>query len=700
LRGPSLLYHGPFERLTSFSLINRRLAAGLRAKGWDLTAMASDRTAGGARRAPLPDVYLFHGHPYDVTDAPGRLNVFLLPYDYARFVPADRHLAPRLNACFDRLVAPSHFTGDACERSGVTIPIDVCPHGVDPREIHPGAPPIAWPSSRAFRFLYLGGVYERKGSDLLLRAYLREFTARDDVSLLVKGFSYAHLQPWVRAQMDGLGVGRPGAPEIVYEYGEAPSVAGYYTAAHVGVFPFRGEGFGLPVLECLASGRPVIVTRGCGPLDFCREPFARFLDARPVRREGREQLEPDLGALRRHMREAYQAGPVPAAVQARIHASVAGLTWAHAVERLDTLLRDAWARRAPRRAVHATPTSATRRPSRVAFAFFATGQTSWRKTSLRIDAALRRRFPGYASLPFARPALPPRTDVVVGQSGFCLEAFRAARDANPHARRLLHRGSGPLETVLAITNGERRRCGVPPLDTPPIERWRHREEAALADTIVVESTVCRELFLRAGHPARKVRVLSPGIDVPDRRRARLVGARDPIRFLFVGTDPFRKGARLLLEAWARLRPARAELVCVAAQELLASRRILRLLVGSPEIRVLPPLGYRSFLALYEQVDCVLQPSLEDGFAYAVAEGMARGLPAVVSTATGVRDLVVDGENGCVVRSGSVADLERALANLSEARRRLAAMGDAARATARQYPWRRFEAGLVDLVEER
>jgi len=57
------------------------------------------------------------------------------------------------------------------------------------------------------------------------------------------------------------------------------SDAGLYTACDCFVHPFRGEGFGLPIVEAMACGLPVIVT-GAGPaLDYANEETAYLIPA-------------------------------------------------------------------------------------------------------------------------------------------------------------------------------------------------------------------------------------------------------------------------------------------------------------------------------------------------------------------------------------------------------------------------------------
>ena len=128
-RRETLLLNGATTGLSSFALVNRRLAAGLAWAGYDVWPGDADALVD---RPELPDVCLTHGHPYDAGLAPGRVNVFFLQYDYARLRRADRALRDGLNARFDLCVVPSRFVRDACVASGVTIPLVVCPLGVPP----------------------------------------------------------------------------------------------------------------------------------------------------------------------------------------------------------------------------------------------------------------------------------------------------------------------------------------------------------------------------------------------------------------------------------------------------------------------------------------------------------------------------------------------------------------------------------------
>jgi glycosyltransferase involved in cell wall biosynthesis len=685
----TVLLHGKMDVFCSFSLVNRRIVEGLAARGYRVSVLPGDRLAADEPVPDEPDVYLTHDFPYDYVDAPGAFNVFVLAHEYFRFSRDERILATRLNACFDLLVVASHFTRRACEASGVTIPILVCPWGADRAEFAPTAPPESLPTRKTFRFVYVGGAFERKGLDVLVRAFREEFSDADDVALVIKAFSYEWRRRWSeRVLADGV---RAGGPEVVYRHGVAPSVAGYYTAADTGVFPFRGEGFGLPILECLAAGTPVIVTGGGAADDFCTDANARFIRATRATTAGRIHLEPDRRHLRRLMREAFLAGPPDPARRAQVSRSVAEFTWARSTEILAQAFEVGLAAKRVRQAGRPA------RRARVGWAHWSRGQVGWAHVAWHVDRALRAHGRAYRAVDRHHGPWPGRLDVVLGQSGHALEQFAEARRLHPGARLVLVRGDIAFEEAIAITDREMERCGVESraqLLRRPMGRWRDRREQELADVVVVWSRIARRSFAERGWPGERVHTVPLGMEA---RRVRRRRPGDLVRFLFVAREPFRAGIRLLLQAWDELRLPRAELVCVAGPTVTESETLLRRLVRNPGIRLLRPLPYRRLLALYAAADCLVAPSLGDGFAMPVAEGMGYGTPAIVSSRSGISEILSHLHDAYVVEGGSVEALRSALAFMAENRQRMRTMGAAALDTARRHPWSRFETAVADLA---
>jgi glycosyltransferase involved in cell wall biosynthesis len=67
---------------------------------------------------------------------------------------------------------------------------------------------------------------------------------------------------------------------------------GLYTACQCLVHPYRGEGFGLPIVEAMACGLAVIVPRHGACLDYCDDASAYLVKAKEVR-----MLEPRVGDI-------------------------------------------------------------------------------------------------------------------------------------------------------------------------------------------------------------------------------------------------------------------------------------------------------------------------------------------------------------------------------------------------------------------
>jgi glycosyltransferase involved in cell wall biosynthesis len=157
---------------------------------------------------------------------------------------------------YDAVFTPTQFCYRALVESGLKTPVHVWGHGMDP-EIFPYVEPK---SNRPFTFLWYGDENRRKGYDLFLKAFSE--------------LKIPNVRAWVR----GPGSGRLSAlsdyhrsnPNIVFDTGVTPpeQLKEMMAEADVFVGPHRGEGFGLGGLEAMACGRPAIMTRWSGPLDY------------------------------------------------------------------------------------------------------------------------------------------------------------------------------------------------------------------------------------------------------------------------------------------------------------------------------------------------------------------------------------------------------------------------------------------------
>jgi glycosyltransferase involved in cell wall biosynthesis/ADP-heptose:LPS heptosyltransferase/predicted Zn-dependent protease/GT2 family glycosyltransferase len=206
----------------------------------------------------------------------------------------------------DEIWAPSEYVRRVYVESGVDPrKVHVVPNGIDPELFRPNAKPMPLATRKKFKFLFVGGTIPRKGPDLLLKAYLERFTVADDVCLVIKDFGgqsvYAGqtFESQIRATQS-----RSDAPEILYLNKDLSpeSLPGLYTACDCLVHPYRGEGFGLPVLEAMACGLPVIVTGGGSTDDFATDDFAYRLPAL------RKSLGPSVSGLRL-VREGWMLEP-------------------------------------------------------------------------------------------------------------------------------------------------------------------------------------------------------------------------------------------------------------------------------------------------------------------------------------------------------------------------------------------------------
>jgi glycosyltransferase involved in cell wall biosynthesis len=165
-----------------------------------------------------------------------------------------QHLVPRSVARADVVVCPAEATArDVAEYFRLPPErVRVTPLGVDPEWRYATPPPAGWLAARGLPpsyVLFVGAQEPRKGLPWLVAAHTAARAAEPDV-----------VPPLVLAGPSGWGeaIDAPGAHRTGYlaDADLRTLVAG----ASCVVLPSRYEGFGLPLLEAMATGRPVVAS--------------------------------------------------------------------------------------------------------------------------------------------------------------------------------------------------------------------------------------------------------------------------------------------------------------------------------------------------------------------------------------------------------------------------------------------------------
>jgi glycosyltransferase involved in cell wall biosynthesis len=401
------------------------------------------------------------------------------------------------------VIVPTRFVAQVCRASGVTAPVEVVPEGVDPAvyryEPREGREGVTT--------LMVGTLVGRKHVAEGVAAWKLAFAADPTARLIVKArFRAGRLEA--------------GDPRIRVVDAEEPSrgIAHWYRQADV-LLALGNEGFGLPLVEGMATGLPVVALAAEGQLDVCREAPDLLLPVPPARFEPFMDLEsgrcgvcavPDVDAA------AAQLRWVGAHREEAAELGRAASSWAHRH-------RDVWAK-GPRilevMEHHAHP----RRPLRRLRTIWAPGRAG------------RGGVAGY-------------TAELVAALGPGIRVSPAAPD--PAAVRLLHLQHEPGrldDTDLAARLRRARDRGVPVVVTghavaPDAAPWEAAADALVALTGMGAGR------LRARWPGRRVELIPRGCPTwfppRKRRRGRVVGALGDLDGS--GSDGHR-GAVALLEA--------------------------------------------------------------------------------------------------------------------------------------------------------
>lgn len=267
-----------------------------------------------------------------------RLNVGRIMFETDRLPEGWAQACNRM----DRIWVPSEFNRETFVRGGVaTEKIRVVPETMDFAPYDPSVPPLTIGEVGGFNFLSVFEWIYRKGWDVLLQAYLEEFSADEDVCLIIKthsaqGYSLEQMLQMAQERMQKFGHSiEQRRPNIIFYDKNLPAadMPRLYRASDCFVLPTRGEGWGRPFMEAMAMGLPTIGTNWSGHtafmtasnsylLDFQLAPVSESAYGEMRQYRGHWWAEPDVSHLRYLMRHVFTNSEEARAVGARARADV------------------------------------------------------------------------------------------------------------------------------------------------------------------------------------------------------------------------------------------------------------------------------------------------------------------------------------------------------------------------------------------
>lgn len=230
---------------------------------------------------------------------------------------------------------------------------------------------------------------------------------------------------------------------------------------------------------------------------------------------------------------------------------------------------------------------------------------------------------------------------------------------------------------------------------------------------IAVSELTRQIFLKAYpiDPAR-VAVVHPGVHLPDDAQKNKINIRTNIRrelgigagdlvVIFASMNFEIKGLDEIFLAIARLpKQSRQLKLIVAGKGNIKKYRQAAQRAGIAGQVIFTGVVTRDRLSdLYRAGDLYMMLSQFDTFGMVVLEAMAEGLPVIVSSNVGAKDLAQEGKNGFVIADTSNRDLIASKIQMMFDDAVRLRMSDAAYQTATQNTWARTAAKYSDIYTE-
>lgn len=313
---------------TGYGHVTYNILKYLTEAGWDVSLFAkggTDRTSKeeleiireSAKRSETFDYHapcLNIWHQFDLANRIGNGKYFVYPFfELDCLNNVEKH---HLNYP-DELIVSSKWAKTVLENNSIKTRINIISPGVDTNIFYPKNPT----AEERCIFLNCGKWEIRKGHDFLVDVFHQAFSIEDNVELWMmptnKFLSQQESRNWENLYMN-TALGKVGKIKIINWFNTHEQVANVMSMVDCGVFPSRGEGWNMELMEMMAMGKPVIATNYSAHTEFCNDNNCMLIDVQDVEPayDGKWFFEQgnwakieqkQLKDLKDHMRAVYEA---------------------------------------------------------------------------------------------------------------------------------------------------------------------------------------------------------------------------------------------------------------------------------------------------------------------------------------------------------------------------------------------------------
>lgn len=281
-----------------------------------------------------------------------------------------------------------------------------------------------------------------------------------------------------------------------------------------------------------------------------------------------------------------------------------------------------------------------------------------------------------------------KSDFFHGWNNFSLYSMRKAKSKG--SKTIIERQSAYPSEQQKIIQKEYRKYGIKIKENKLMKKAI--KELKEADNIFISSKFIFDTFKEKRIDKEKLHTIPLGVDIekfkPNNKE------KSKFRIIFVGQVSIRKGIPYLLEAFENMPKSELFLIGHVMKDM---RKIIKKYDKNKQIKIIkyfPDLNY-----LYNSSSLLVLPSIEDGFGLVVPEAMACGIPVIVSSNVGAKDLIKSGKEGFVVPVADSKKLKNKIMYFYENRKEINRMGRNARIKAENYTWKTYGKRFIKTYEE-